>query len=305
MKIVIGGASGMIGTALREALVREGHEVNRLVRRAPAAPNEVRWDPAAGSLLPESLSGVDAVINLSGATLSRLPWTPSYRHTILKSRVTATATIVGALHTLAHRGEPVPALLSASAVGVYGSRPGVELDERAGQGSGFLADVVARWEAEAMKATDVTRVTLVRTGLVLGNGGAGAILRRLARLGIAGPIGNGRQHWPWVSLRDEIAAWQHLLLSDFSGPVNVVGPHPATASDVVRELAHQLHRPYWAPAPAFALRAVLRDAADDLLLADQRVVPTVLERSGFEFRDATAAQAIRSELAAGSHSDAK
>lgn len=299
MKVVVGGASGMIGTQLREALVRDGHEVVQLVRRPPAASNEVQWDPATGSLAPEAVSGADAVFNLSGATLSRLPWTASYRRTILQSRVTASATIVGALHALSRRGEAVPALLSASAVGLYGSRPGIELDERAHQGGGFLADVVARWESEAMKATDVSRVVLVRTGLVLGDGGAGTVLRRLARWGVAGPIGGGRQHWPWVSLRDEVAAWRHLLTSTVTGPVNVVGPQPATAGDVVRELARQLHRPYWAPAPAFALRAVLRDAADDLLLADQRVVPAALQRSGFEFRDATVAEAIRSGLVVG------
>lgn len=297
MRIVISGGSGTIGTALRQRLIAQGDTVIQLVRRPATSGAEAHWDPAAGALSPDVLRGADAVVNLSGATLSRLPWTPSYRRTILQSRRSATATIVGALRRLAAAGEPVPDLVSGSAVGFYGNRPSVELDETAARGKGFLAEVVDQWEHEALQAADVTRVVLARTGLVIGDGGAGRVLRRIAWFGLAGPIGNGRQHWPWVSLRDEVAALDHLLRSDLTGPVNLVGPTPATAGAVMRELARQLRRPYWAPLPAPLITMVLRDAARDLLLADQRVVPTRLQRDGFEFADRTIADAIRSGLA--------
>ncbi|TXK18937.1 TIGR01777 family oxidoreductase [Homoserinibacter sp. GY 40078] len=284
MLIVIGGGSGMIGRALAERLRDRGDRVVTLVRRTPAGADEIGWDPASGYLDPQALAGADAVINLSGASLAKLPWTRAYRTEILHSRVSATTAITGALHERARIGEPVAVLVSASAVGVYGSRPGEQLTEASAPGGGFLAEVVRAWEGAARAAPEATRVVLARTGLVIGPEGATAPVRTLARFGLAGPLGSGRQHWPWVSLHDEAAALVHLIDSELDGPVNIVGPHAATAGEVIRAVAHHEHRPYWLPAPAFAITAALGTAGRELLLADQRVIPAALAADGFAFR---------------------
>ena len=289
MRIVIAGASGLIGTALTGLLAARGDEVVRLVRRPEAGPGEVSWDPAAGTLDPAALAGADAVVNLAGASLAQLPWTRSRRSGILRSRIAATSTIVRALREV---GDASPALINASAVGLYGDRPGEPLTETAGAGRGFLADVVRRWEAEALAAPPGTRVVLARTGLVIGEGPALRPLRLLAGLGLAGPLGSGRQHWPWISLRDEASALVHLIDHGVSGPVNLAGPTPATAGDVVRTLARSMSRPYWFPTPAPLLTLALGDAARELLLSDQLEVPQVLRDTGFTFADPTIADAV-------------
>ncbi len=293
MRVVVGGASGMIGRELVERLRTRGDHVVRLVRGAPQSSDDVTWDPSTGALDPAALAGADAVVNLSGASISKLPWTPRHRAAILSSRVSATTAIVSALHARAAAGDPVPVLVSGSAVGFYGDRPDEELSEESAPGGGFLADVVRAWEAAALTAPEATRVALARTGVVIGPEGATAPIRLLAKLGLAGPLGSGRQHWPWVSLRDEVAALVHLIDHPVHGPVNLVGPTLASASDVVRAIARRERRPYWFPAPAFAISTALGDAGRDLLLADQRVRPLLLEESGFSFahRDITEAVA--------------
>lgn len=290
MRVVIGGASGLIGSALARRLEESGDEVVRLVRGAPLGRGQLTWQPDAGVLDPGALSRADAVVNLSGASLSRLPWTKRYRDEIVASRLAATNTIVGALGELSTRGERVPALISASAVGFYGSRPGEELDEESAAGTGFLADLVRRWENAAEAAP--TRVVLLRTGVVLARGGALVPILALARAGLAGPLGTGRQHWPWISLDDEVGAIVHMVRSELAGPVNLAAPTAATAGELIRAVARSIRRPYWLPAPAFALTAVLGDAARELLLADQLVRPTVLAGTGFAFRHATPAAAL-------------
>ena len=296
MRIVIGGASGMIGRGLTRHLESRGDEVVRLVRRPPASPGEVRWDPAARELAPEVLVGADAVVNLSGASISRLPWTRGYRRTIVESRLTATRTLVRALHALVERGEASPAFVSGSATGFYGDRPGERLDENSSAGHGFLASVVTAWEAAASEAPSATRVVLARTGVVLGRSGALAPLRLMTAFGFAGPIDGGHQHWPWIALEDEIGALTHLIDSaELRGPVNLVAPSPATAAEVVRTLARRMRRPYWAPLP---LGALMGTAGRELLGYDQEVHPGVLLASGFTFREAELEQAIASALRA-------
>lgn len=302
MRIVVGGASGMIGRALVARLRERGDRVIVLVRREAEGADELSWNPADGHLDPAALAGADAVVNLSGESISKLPWTARRRAAILASRVQATTAIVGALHARADAGEPVPVLVSGSAVGVYGDRPGERLTEAAGPGGGFLASVVRAWEAAAGEAPDATRVVLARTGLVIGPEGATAPLRALARFGLAGPLGGGAQHWPWISLDDEVAALVHALDDDrLHGPVNLVGPEPATADRVARAVAADAHRPYWLPAPGFAISAALGDAGRDLLLADQLVVPGALAASGFAFRHETVEEAVAAVHSAGSH----
>jgi hypothetical protein len=289
MRVLIAGASGLIGQELGRQLVATGHTPVPLVRRQPAGNNEIRWDPAALVLDPSVLDDIDAVVNLSGASLARLPWTPSYREEILRSRLRATRTLTDALGRAA---TPPTVLLNGSAVGIYGDRPGEILNEESAVGTDFLADVVARWEAEAQLAPDPTRVVMLRTGLVLAKGGALKPLLPLAKLGLAGPLGGGTQHWPWVSLYDEAAAIVHLLTSSLSGPVNLVGPTPATSNDIIKGLAVALHRPFLLPVPKPMLTLLLQDAARQLLLADQKVSPEKLLDDGFEFAHRTPATAM-------------
>jgi len=284
LRVLMSGASGMIGGEVRRQLEAQGHTVLALVRRAPTSPNEFTWAPDAKILDFRVLETVDAVLNLSGASISRLPWTPGWQRQILSSRINSTRALVEAM-TMASR--PPAVFLSASAVGLYGSRPGEELTEESPRGEGFLADVVAQWEAAAQLAPDVTRTVLLRTGVVLGPHGALPPLRLLTKVGGGGPIGSGQQYWPWIGLHDEAAAIVHLLTSTLSGPVNLAGPQPATMEQLGRRLAKNLHRPFAIRAPEPILKLALQDAARELLLADQKVLPAKLLADGFTFRDAT------------------
>jgi uncharacterized protein (TIGR01777 family) len=289
MRVLVSGASGLIGTELGTQLRAAGHTVARLVRRDPRGADEFRWNPAALSMDESALEGVDAVINLSGASIARLPWTKAYRREILDSRVQATRTLTDAM---GRQTTPPSVLLNASAVGIYGDRPNEVLTEGSRAGTDFLAKVTSAWEAEAARAPQSTRVVTVRTGLVIARGGALKPLLPIVKLGLGGPLGHGTQHWPWISLHDEAAAFVHLLTSTLSGPVNLVGPTPATANDVIRALSAGLHRPFLVPVPEFVLTLALQDAARALLLADQQIVPERLQKDGFVFTHQTAAQAV-------------
>jgi uncharacterized protein (TIGR01777 family) len=289
MKVLLAGASGMIGGELRSQLAAAGHDVLRLVRREPSSSEEVRWDPAERSVPVDALEWADAVVNLSGASLQRLPWTKATRRRILSSRLQATGTLTDGMRRAA---TPPAVFVSGSAVGYYGDRPGQHLTEAASKGSGFLSDVVDAWEAAARLAPESTRLVLARTGVVVGRGGAMKPLLPLAKAGLAGPLGTGRQHWPWISLHDEAAALVHLLASGLEGPINLAGPTPATEREVVKALARAVRRPSVVPVPGFALELALQDAARELLLADQLVVPQKLLDDGFVFRDPTVEDAM-------------
>lgn len=294
MRIVIGGASGLIGTALGRSLETDGHDVVRLVRRPARGAGEAEWDPLAGVLDPAVLSGADAVVNLSGASLGKLPWTAAYRSTILWSRLSATRTLVDAMN---RAEQPPAAFLSGSAVGYYGDRPGEALTEDSSRGTGFLADVVVAWEDSALAAPDAVRTVLLRNGIVVDLAGVLKPLAPLTRFGVAGPLGSGRQFWPWIGLQDEVRAITHLLTSTLSGPVNLCGPQAARADDLMFELARRMNRPYLLRVPKFALKALLGDAADGLLLSDQRVEPRRLLDDGFTFSTPTVEQALAEALA--------
>lgn len=293
MRVLVAGASGFIGTALVGALTAGGHDVVRLVRRRAQAPDEAAWSPTAGIIEFTVMDRVDAVVNLSGASLARLPWTKSYRGEILDSRITATRTLADAMRK-ARR--PPAVFLNASAVGYYGDRPGELLTEHSSAGSGFLAEVVARWEATAQLAPEETRTVVVRSGLVVGHGGALKRVGTLTRLGVSGRLGTGGQQWPWVSLDDEVGALVHLLDSSMSGAVNIVGPTPATADRVMTAMAERMRRPYVFGVPERMLEMALGRAADDLLLASQKVRPQRLIDDGYRFRHATVEQALDAML---------
>lgn len=287
---VITGASGFIGRALRRRLTEDGHQVRVLVRRPASAADEFEWDPGAGTLPLAALDGSDVVVNLAGSSISDLPWTSARRTRVEQSRLRSTGTLVDAIRKSTNRPG---VLLSGSATGFYGNRPGEVLDEHAPAGEGFLAHVTSEWERAAHSAPDDVRVVTLRTGLVIGaGGGALAPLVPLTRFGLGSRIGSGRQVWPWIGLEDEIGAIAHLATADVEGPANLTAPAADTASQVTRALAAHLHRPHLLALPSWTLRAVLRDAADELLLPDQRVVPSVLQASGFAFADPTLGAAL-------------
>lgn len=293
--VVIAGGSGLIGGALTWLLQAEGRRITHLVRRPARGPHEVEWLTDGRPLDPAVLDGADAVVCLNGASIGRLPWTAGYRRTLRESRLIPTRTLATALRSLGGRA---PAFLCASAVGYYGDRPGETLEEASPQGGTFLAELSGAWEREARAAGRETRVVLLRTAPLLHAEGVLKPLLALTRAGLSGPLGAGTQLWPWISLDDEVRAIRHLITADIEGPVNLCGPHAASANDIGRELARQLHRPFLLPAPAWALRLGLgRDAADSLLLADARVLPTVLEGSGFAFEHPTVERAVSAALA--------
>lgn len=289
LRVLIAGASGLIGTELQQQLHVEGHTVLTLVRRAPRSDSEFAWSPDARVIDFRVFDQVDAVINLSGASIARIPWTTSYQKQILHSRVQATRALA---EGMAMASTPPSVFLSGSAVGFYGDRPGVRLTEDATQGEGFLADVVAAWEEAAGLAPEKTRTVLLRTGLVVGRGGAMTPLRLLTALGVAARIGTGGQHWPWISLYDEAAAIRHLLTSRVSGPVNLAGPTAATSERVTRALATAMRRWHLFTLPEKLIGGLMGEAGRELLLASQKQVPARLLADGFTFRHETVEQAI-------------
>ncbi|WP_446664003.1 TIGR01777 family oxidoreductase [Flexivirga sp. B27] len=283
MRIAIAGASGLIGTALSQSLTQRADEVVHLVRRAPKASHEIRWDPAIGELDPTALQGVSAIVNLAGAGIGDKRWTAAYKRKLVDSRVDSTTTIA----RVAERLDGPIRLVNASAMGYYGDRGEETVDEDSSPGEGFLPRLVTAWEsATAPAAAAGWPVAFVRTGLVLSPGGG--LMDRvlpLAKLGLAGPLGNGRQWWSWISLADEVRALMHLIdHPEIVGPVNVSVPAESAARqrDAMRALGRQLRRPAILPAPSPALRVVLGEFAGDVL-SSTRMAPKVLQRSGFEW----------------------
>jgi uncharacterized protein (TIGR01777 family) len=293
-RIVISGASGLIGAALASSLREDGVAVTTLVRRPPRTPDEVQWWPGERELDPDVLAGAHAMVALGGASVGRLPWTPRYRRELVDSRLVTTRAIATAVRAL--RAD-APALISASAVGYYGSVPGETLTEESRAGDTFLAKLCIRWEEEARRAGDDARVALLRTAPIIHRRGVLKPLIQLTRFGVAGPIGPGTQMWPWISLDDEVRAIRHVIDRRIDGPVNLTGPTPASANRIGRALAHRMRRPFWLPVPTFALRLALSAAAaDSLLVSDADVRPTVLETTGFSFVHRTPESAVDAAL---------
>lgn len=288
--VAVTGSSGLIGGALVSHLTGRGDRVVRLVRRAPATPTEIRWDPASRHLDPAALDGVDAVVNLGGAGIGDKRWTAARKREIIDSRVDGTHAVATAI---AESGRPIR-LVSGSAIGFYGNRGDDELTEDSPAGEGFTTEVVRAWEGATAPAEDAgAAVAYARSGIVLApEGGAMGRVLPLARLGLGGPLGSGRQWWPWITLVDEVRALTHLVDHPaLTGPVNVVGPHPDRQRDIMKALGAALRRPALLPAPRPALKAVLGEFAAEVL-DSHRVLPTRLEQDGFTFEHPRLADAM-------------
>lgn len=296
MRILISGASGLIGSALRPALVSAGHTNAALVRR-PAAGDQVQWDPAA-RLEPRQLSGFDAVVHLAGKNISGL-WSDTFKREVRESRVQGTRTLAtAAAESFRQTGQP-GLFVAASATGYYGNRGDEALTEASPRGKGFLADVCQEWEDAAAPAADAgIRVVHVRIGVVLAkNGGALPAMLTPFRLGLGGPVGNGRQYWSWITLDDVVGAFLFALTTDeLHGPVNAVAPQAVRNKEFVRELGKALNRPTVFPLPAFMVRTLFGEMGDALLLASACVRPAKLEAAGYRFRHPELPEALRVTL---------
>ncbi|MEU3163254.1 TIGR01777 family oxidoreductase [Streptosporangium sp. NPDC006930] len=286
MTIIVTGSSGLLGTALVEALRDDGARVVRLVRRVPEGDDEAFWNPAKGVVDQAALEGAEAVIHLAGAGIGDRRWSEDHKRELIRSRVEGTRTLAGALAGL---GAKPAALLSGSAIGFYGDTGDVAVDETASAGEGFLAqEVVVPWEAETAPAEEAgIRVVRLRTGLVLsGRGGMLSQILPVFRMGLGAPLGSGRQYWSWISIDDWVLAVQHILKNPgISGPVNVTAPEPVTNAEFTKALGTALHRPTMPLAvPGFVLRAAIGEFAEEGVLTGQRVLPRRLLESGYAFR---------------------
>lgn len=310
-RVVIAGASGLIGRALVASLTGDGVPVVRLTR-GPAAEtsasedasdtpasdlvSDVPWEPGQEPLDPAVVDGASSVVCLNGASIGRFPWTARYKRELLWSRLTPTQTLAAAVR---EAGGESPTFVCASAVGYYPASSGGELTEDSPRGETFLADLCGEWETAARGAGPATRVVHLRTSPITHPGGVLAPLMLLTKLGLSGPIGRGTQAWPWISLTDEIRAIRHVMSIDIAGPVNLAGPTRATANDLGFAVARRMNRPYVLRAPEWAVRLVLgRDATDALLTSDMHVVPAVLQASGFTFTHPTVEDAVDAALPA-------
>jgi uncharacterized protein len=296
-RVAVTGATGLVGSTLVPALRAAGHRVDRVSRRSPApGSTDVQWDPARGRLDPRALEGVDAVVHLAGASIAAARWTAAAKDRIRRSRVDSTRLLAETLTRLARRPR---VLVSASAVGYYGDRGEAALTEESPPGTGFLPEVCRAWEAAADPARAAgIRVVHLRFGVVLA--GQGGALPRMAlpfRFGVGGVIGSGRQYWSWIGLADAVRVIELALALDaLTGPVNAVAPAPVTNRELTRVLGRVLARPTLVPVPAPAVRLLLGEMGQALLLHSARVLPRRLERAGFRFRHPDLEGALRAAL---------
>jgi len=295
IRVAVAGASGLLGSALVRRLAADGHAVLRMVRRAPRGAEEIRWDPAAGTVDAAALEGVDAVVNLAGENVAER-WTEARRARIRESRAGATRLLATTLAGLQRKPR---VLVNASAVGLYGDRGDERLDETSAPGGGFLAEVVREWEAAAEPAQAAgIRVVLPRLGVVLSTRG-GALAKMLTpfRLGAGGTLGGGSQWMSWISLDDAVALMELAIHDErFSGPVNAVAG-AVTNQQFTRTLGAVLGRPTLVPVPGFALKLAFGEMASETILASQRTEPRVLTQLGYSFIHPELEGALRAALA--------
>ena len=303
MKILITGATGLVGSALLAAFARDGHMVCRLVRPGTRTEGgspgafDVTWNAESGELGGAAV-GAEAVVNLAGASITER-WNESRKKLIRASRVDNTQALVTALGKMNAKPE---VLVNASAIGFYGSRGDELLTESSAPGNDFLAGTCKSWEQAASGAEQFrTRVVLARFGIILAKHG-GALPKMMApfKFGVGGRLGSGKQWMSWIALDDVIAILRLAITTrDWRGPINVVAPEPVTNAEFTKELANTLHRPAIFPAPAFALRLAMGEMADALLLGSQRVLPERLRSAGFQFKHPSLRRALHDILTAG------
>ena len=301
MKIIVSGASGLVGVALTQSLLAQGHTVLHLVRKPARASKEVssteiRWDPLSAQVDVPALEGANAVVHLSGANISEGRWTPARKDVLRSSRIDSTRVLVDSLARLRQKPQ---VLVSASAVGYYGNRGDEVLAESAHPGSDFLSLLARDWEAEAMRAAQSgIRTVILRFGVILSaRGGALPEMIRPFKFGAGGRLGTGRQWMSWVALEDAIGIIQSSIANpEWNGPINAVAPEPVRNAEFAEIVGRILHRPARLPAPAFLLRLALGEMADALLLSSQRAIPERLLQSGYSFRFADLEAALQTML---------
>lgn len=298
-RILLTGASGFIGSRLADTLRGAGHDVSRLVRRAPIAPGEYQWDPYQATIDDRALKGLDVVINLSGAGIGDKRWSTARKTELYDSRIVTTRVLSEAL---ASHEDPPTLFISQSAIGIYGDRGDEVLTEASplGPRDDFLAALTADWEAAADPAREAgIRVIHPRTGLVLSR--QAQLMRRLLpmfKAGLGGPIGDGTHWWSWIALEDVVGSLDHLMASDLTGPVNLVAPVPVTQREFADTLAAELNRPSRLLVPRFGMRVVLgSEKANSIGFASTRVIPSRLEEDGYRFASPQLAPALRRMLA--------
>jgi uncharacterized protein (TIGR01777 family) len=298
MKILVTGATGLVGSALVAALAGDGHTVCRLVRPQTKAEDgvagtfDVAWNPETGELDGAAV-GAEAVINLGGASIAAGRWTDSRKKLLRTSRVEATRALVTALRKMNAKPD---VMVSASAIGFYGNRGDEVLTEESTPGNDFLAGISKDWEAEALRAEEFrTRVVVTRFGIILArNGGALPKMMLPFKFGVGGRVGSGKQWMSWVALEDVVEIVRFAMNNrELRGAVNVVAPEPVTNREFAKQLARAMHRPALFPAPSFALRLAMGEMADALLLASQRVLPELLTRVGYRFLDPSLGLALK------------
>jgi uncharacterized protein (TIGR01777 family) len=294
MRVVVSGSSGLVGSALVEALREEGHDVWSLVRRTPRADaREIQWDPLKGIDVVSALEGADAVVHLAGENIAEGRWTDEKKARIRESRVVGTRVLSEALARLER---PPESFLCASAIGFYGDRGAEVLTEESAAGEGFLPEVCREWEAATGAARERgMRVVLLRFGVILaGEGGALEKMLTPFKMGVGGKIGSGEQYMSWITLKDTIGVIKHVMKDEtLSGPVNVVAPQPVTNQEFTKTIGHVLSRPTIFTVPAFAARLAFGEMADAALLASERVEPARLKQSGYVFQHPELEGALR------------
>lgn len=284
MRILITGASGLVGTALQRSFAHKGYDVLLASRSEPKTANHIRWTVEGGFAEPERLEGIDAVVHLAGENVSGLRWTDEKKKAIRDSRVLGTRSVVDAISKLKDRPK---VLVAASAIGFYGERGEEEMSESSTAGHGFLADVAKEWEGEARRAEDAgIRTVLLRTGIVLSkDGGALGTMLTPFKMGMGGVVGSGKQWMSWISLDDHIAVINYVIENEnIRGAVNAVSPDPVTNEEFTKTLGEVLSRPTFIPLPEFAVSMLMGEMGDALLLTSTKVMPKRLLDAGFEFK---------------------
>jgi uncharacterized protein (TIGR01777 family) len=293
MKVLVTGATGLVGSALVPVLTANGHEVFRLTRSEAKQGNDIHWNPTSRDLPKARLEGLEAVVHLAGENIAASRWTKTVKERLRTSRVDTTKFLCD---TLAQLQQPPKTLVCASAIGYYGQRGAEILTESTSPGTGFLADLCRDWEAACEPARKLgMRVVNLRIGVILSpKGGALAKMLTPFRMGVGGVIGSGRQYWSWISIDDVVEAIHTSLTNPgLSGPVNATAPTPVTNVDFTKTLGTVLGRPTIFPMPAFAARLALGEMADDLLLGSARVMPNRLSESNFHFQHPKLEGALR------------